>query len=557
MKNIVKLIILVALSSMVFTACNKEGDLPLYIAGNGTVVTSSAASVTAVVADSSKTLLTVNWTWPNYATDSANQKFILQIDSAGHNFVKPWTRTVKGVSSTSFTAKELNNIVFGFGDVNAPYTLQMRIVSSYGNNNEQYTSNTTNVVVTPYIIPITLTLTPTAPITLLMADATKMALACKWNATQYGNQPLSYAVQFQKAGGTWTAPVVKTFGSALAGTFTVTDLNRIATSCGIAANTTDVLNIRVIASQGSNFANPLYSNVTSLTVTTYLDVVKFWVVGGYNGWDNSDKALYIINTPESGANAEGYVNFDAIGEFKLTSDHSWDDAHTFGDDGTNTGKLSNVGGGKNISIPAAGYYLINANPVTMTYTLTPTVWGVIGSATPGAWADQTNMTYNANLKVFTLALSMPLGEIKFRGTSSWSVNYGCTAKDGKTLDAGGTNIAVDLAADYAITLDLSHPNAYTYSSNRWGVIGSATADGWNSDQNMTWDAANKVFTATIPLTAGEYKFRANDDWPVNFGGTLDALVQDGGNLSVAAAGTYKITLDPWAKKATITPAKKK
>ena len=149
-------------------------------------------------------------------------------------------------------------------------------------------------------------------------------------------------------------------------------------------------------------------------------------------------------------------------------------------------------------------------------------------------------------------MSMPLGEFKFRGTPTWSVNYGCTAKDGKTLDPDGSNIVVDIAGDYAITLNLSVPNAYTYSANRWGVIGAATAGGWDSDQNMTWDAANKVFTATLTLTAGEFKFRANDAWAVNLGGTLDALVQDGPNLSVSSAGTYKITLDPWTLKATVT-----
>jgi len=36
------------------------------------------------------------------------------------------------------------------------------------------------------------------------------------------------------------------------------------------------------------------------------------------------------------------------------------------------------------------------------------------------------------------------------------------------------------------------------------------------------------------------------------GGSLDALVQDGGNLAVAADGNYTITLNPWTLKATIT-----
>ncbi|HAH22657.1 MAG TPA: hypothetical protein DCL77_02645 [Prolixibacteraceae bacterium] len=551
MKNIVKIIIATVGIALMFAACQKEGDLPLYKAGKGSVeLTSSATTVAAVMVDADKPVLTLNWSWPNYATDSVNQKFIVQIAPAGTNFEKPVTRTLKGVQSTSFTAKELNTIVFGFGTVSGPSPLDVRLISSYANNNEQYQSNTVNVVVTPYIVPVTLALNPTGPLTLTFENAASNAVTFNWNATAFGNLPLNYAIQIDKAGGDFKTPVVKAFGTALTGGITGTDLNRAAISAGIAPNTTGDLAIRVIAGQGDKFANPVYSNVATLKVTTYLDVVKFWVVGAYNGWDNSDKALTLLNTPSTGANAEGYVNFDAAGDFKLVTNHSWDDAHTFGDDGTNTGKLSNVGGGKNIPVPAAGYYLIKANPLTMTYTLTPTIWGIIGDATKGLWNDQTNMTYNPTSMTFNLAAHMTAGAFKFRGTSDWGVNYGSTAGNA-TLDAGGSNIPVTVESDYAITLDLSHPTAYTYSANRWGLIGSATPDAWNSDQNMTWDAANKVFTITLDLIVGEYKFRANDAWDINLGGDLTALTQNGGNLAVTAAGNYTITLDPWTLKATI------
>jgi hypothetical protein len=70
---------------------------------------------------------------------------------------------------------------------------------------------------------------------------------------------------------------------------------------------------------------------------------------------------------------------------------------------------------------------------------------------------------------------------------------------------------------------------------------------------MTWDSSKKVFTATLNLKAsGSFKFRANDAWTVNMGGTLDALTQDGSNLSIATDGSYIVTFDPWALKATVT-----
>src|SRR5665648_368594 len=552
MKNIVKIIIATVGIALIFTACQKEGDLPFYKEGTGSVVlTGSAATVAAAIADADKTALTVNWTWPDYATDSVNQKFIVQIAPAGMNFEKPVTRVLKGIQSTSFTAKELNTIVFGFGEFIAPFSLDMRIISSYANNNEQYQSNAVNVVVTPYIIPVTLSLDPAGPLTFSFETAANKAVTLNWNATEYGNLPLNYAIQIDKADGTFETPVVITYGTALTGEITVTSLNRAAISAGVAANTSGDLAIRVIAYQGADFENPVYSNVATLNVTTYLDVVKFWVVGGYNGWDNSDNALFIMNTPETGANAEGYINFAEAGAFKLTTDHSWDDAHTFGEEGTATGKLSNAGGGKDISVPSAGYYLIKANPLTMTYSLTQTTWGIMGDYNSGA--SQTDMTYNSTNKVFSISFTLTSGgKFKFRGTSDWGINYGSTAADGTTLNASGDDIPVTITGDYAITMDLSNPNAYTYSANTWGLIGDATPGGWDTDSNMTWDATNKVFTATLDLTAKTFKFRANDAWDLDYGGEMNALTKGGANIAIAAAGNYTITFNPWTLKATVT-----
>ena len=285
---------------------------------------------------------------------------------------------------------------------------------------------------------------------------------------------------------------------------------------------------------------------SDIQFTTLADITKFFVVGSYNGWNNSDAAEFIISTATN-SEAQGYVYFPAAGEFKLTTDHSWDDAHTFGDNGT--GGLTNPG--NNIIAPA-GYLLIKANLATMTYSVTPTVWGIIGDATAGGWGAQTNMTYDPTLKIFWLAANLTSGgNIKFRGTDSWSVNYGA-ASGSNVLTQDGPNIPVSVTDVYAITLDLSHANAYTYSMNMWGVIGDATPGGWGSDQNMAWDATHNVFSVTLDLGVGTFKFRANDDWAVNLGGNLNALTQDGANISIPEAGNYTLTLNPWTKVGTVT-----
>ena len=109
-----------------------------------------------------------------------------------------------------------------------------------------------------------------------------------------------------------------------------------------------------------------------------------------------------------------------------------------------------------------------------------------------------------------------------------------------------------MADDYAITLDLSHPNEYTYRADRWGLIGDATPGGWSDDTNMTWDPVNGRFTVTLNLTAANIKFRANDGWDYNLGGSLGALTPGGSDIPVAEAGNYTITLNPWTKVATVT-----
>ncbi len=259
-----------------------------------------------------------------------------------------------------------------------------------------------------------------------------------------------------------------------------------------------------------------------------------------------DKSPQVISTVSKPDNLEGYVNMaKPTNEWKFATQANWDGPN-YGNGGA--GKLDGNGG--NFSSPA-GYYKINADAAAMTYTAVATVWGVIGEASPNGWNDETPLTYNPASRTWQGVIHLKKADMKFRANHSWDFNYGSSTKDAN-LNAGGDNIPVALEADYSVTLDLSHPNAYTYSINHWGIIGDATAGGWGSDQNMTWDSTLKVFKATIPLSVGSFKFRANDGWDINYGGNLDALTPGGANIAVATAGNYTITFDPWSLKATYT-----
>lgn len=147
------------------------------------------------------------------------------------------------------------------------------------------------------------------------------------------------------------------------------------------------------------------------------------------------------------------------------------------------------------------------------------------------------------------------GGFKFLPTQGgWEGGLG-DAGDGKlTAEEGDNNLTVDEDGFYRLRID---KEALTYEilKTEWGIIGDATAGGWDADTDMTFVGGKGSYTWTITtnLTAGEMKFRANDDWGINMGGTEGNLTQEGSNIAIADAGNYTINLhmDPSGYKAEI------
>jgi hypothetical protein len=89
----------------------------------------------------------------------------------------------------------------------------------------------------------------------------------------------------------------------------------------------------------------------------------------------------------------------------------------------------------------------------------------------------------------------------------------------------------------------------------WGIIGSATPTGWDSDTNLPYDLATKTYSITINMVPGAYKFRLDNGWGTNYGSssaTGGALVLSGGDIPITVAGVYKITADFNAKTYSVT-----
>lgn len=87
----------------------------------------------------------------------------------------------------------------------------------------------------------------------------------------------------------------------------------------------------------------------------------------------------------------------------------------------------------------------------------------------------------------------------------------------------------------------------------WGIIGSATPTGWDSDTNLDYDLDTKLYSVTLDMVVGEYKFRLDDAWGVNYGddGNNLSLEAGGANIPITVAGSYTIVVDFTAKTYTI------
>ncbi len=195
-----------------------------------------------------------------------------------------------------------------------------------------------------------------------------------------------------------------------------------------------------------------------------------------------------------------------------------------------------------VGTPGSQQLISNVNILKITPYPTDlsTNWGVVGSATPNGWDGPDVQFWKTDVtNVFVAYTDLKAGDIKFRQDNKWELDYG--GSNGK-LEKGGKNIAVD-AGTYKITMDLTNLT-YKLDNYSWGLVGDATANGWDGpDQKLSYDGTLDAWTITTTLKDGEFKFRLNNDWGTNFGGTSNAgelTDKDGTNIKIKA-GKYKIT----------------
>ncbi len=209
-----------------------------------------------------------------------------------------------------------------------------------------------------------------------------------------------------------------------------------------------------------------------------------------------------------------------------------------------------VQGGADIPV-IAGDYVVTFNSLTGEYFFdVDSDISIIGDATPGGWDNDTKMYRDQeDENKYFIEVDLVAGGMKFRTTGSWDVNWGSADFPAGVGVQNGENIPIPGALRYRIDFDKS-TGEYLFSEiisfNTIGLIGSATEGGWDTDTPLNRDAGNPdLWRGTVTLTDGEFKFRANNDWAINWGGTdfpIGVGVLGGDNI-VATAGKYLVTFN--------------
>ena len=384
-------------------------------------------------------------------------------------------------------------------------------------------------------------------------NAANEILTLTWTQPDFGFSAAAlYSVQIDVQGGDFSNPQIISVGGAFDKTFTVEELNAKLLSLSMVPNEEGVASFRIKATLSEY--QEIYSNTVNISVTPYSSLLdlstSLGVVGSATpgGWGNEN----ILDLPfYATATTDVYVAYVTLrnGEIKFRNNNDW--SENWGDDGAD-GTLDSYGA--NIAV-SAGTYKIEVNFSSMTYTMEEYSWGIVGSATTNGWGGPDMMFhYNSFQDDWRTVVTLGDGEVKFRFNNDWAINYGDDGADG-TMEANGANIAVS-AGHYLVTMNLNTQSYTMEEMDVWGLVGSATANGWDgpNEKFMPDFGINEgyYYLTGAVLADGEIKVRQNDAWGVNYGddGNDGTLELNGANIPVSA-GTYNITLNLAANPPTI------
>jgi len=296
------------------------------------------------------------------------------------------------------------------------------------------------------------------------------AIAFQWDSMVYKvSTPVTYTIQIDTLKGNFASPLEEEIAT---NNYKISYSDSILNkkSLNLLKLKPDVQNlIQVRIKANLAFGNmPVYSNVKTLKITPYSvkKVVSYLYMPGdvSGGWSNYTTK---ICSKENNGKYEGYVQATQWANFKFTD--KVDGSGTFYGSSATLGlsTLDATSAQWNIWFDAGGYFLVKADLNNMTWSKTAvTSFYVTGDF--NSWSLTANpMTYDSANKVWTATCDLStIGYgIQIIGNGDWAYKYGINdgSKNSGELTLGGGNIVPTLTGSRTVTVDLSHPEKYTYS----------------------------------------------------------------------------------------------
>ncbi len=299
---------------------------------------------------------------------------------------------------------------------------------------------------------------------------------------------------------------------------------------------------------------------------------KYYLIGNINGWDPSNTDYVVVNNGGNRyENPEFTITLDATGEdiyFKVcpavaigTGDDAWAQMLTALDDTdvevSTIDQNYGIGKGGAFKVTAAAqqgfkkikltFNLMKGTYRMQTINFDEFIYG-IGNGT--GWSRVCPVRCENGDGEYSGFIYID-GGWKFRplendwGGTDWGGTIDAPDALTGTLVEGGDIPAIAVPGYYRVNVSLNNMTwALTEKINTIGVIGSfPETPNWEHDAaKLEYNAATGAWEGTCTFPAGvKFKFRANDDWKWNWGGTADALTQDGPDMTIEA-GTYFVQL---------------
>ena len=319
------------------------------------------------------------------------------------------------------------------------------------------------------------------------------------------------------------------------------------------ARTIPVNIVGLVNVNGASFAA---TASTTLTATPNAPDIEdaYYITGSINGWDNTNTSYELNN---GGSDAYENPVFTVMipasvvtgdFEFKVTPKSGlggdWSKCLTASD---TEGKFATDNAGGNLKVA----YVEGAKFYRLTFNMMEQTWSAVGLSfgdfyyeigNESGWGTSHALYGPANDGKYTGFYYLD-GEYKFKpNADSWDndLEYMSGTTTSGTLSPDGSSNCPDPGAGfYMISLDAG---ALTFSLTKIesvSIIGGF--NDWSGDVEMTFNKDEGCWEVTTDAVSGEYKFRANHDWAINWGGDVNGLTQDGSNLSITA-GTYTFKL---------------